>query len=196
MNTKDRLEQLTKKLAIKQNQSLDQVSNLRLDIDAIQSELRNLMNTIQIVGNSQFTEHVILDEDIMTHPKNRQSSLVATDPKLDFFSILTKAVDLIPPDIDYDTDTPPHVPSPPLEIASQNIPCEKSPPTSIIPAVGGPPTTIPTSTAGDSASKPSKATDRDRIASILKRYSLYDDDDEEEEDEEEDDADEDENGKN
>lgn len=203
MDKVERLKKLTGYIVERQNASITSLKSLRFETDLVRSNMLNLINALHMVGNRQFAEHKVLDGDCLSGlqlPRNKDVSGSGTMPatsdqsqEFDFISILLKAIELVPgddddvdddcDDVDDDRDDVDHdrddddddkgndcdvvssVSTDQLESSSDHEAKVDS--------------TKPNNLQDEISIEQGHRANRDRVASILKRYSLYDDDDDE-----------------
>lgn len=172
MDNTDCLKNLTEYIVKKQIDSIESIKNLSQAVDSVSSDISNLINSLLMVGNRQFAENRIQDDDSLIGEgqlvNDRQQMKHETpdphssqqSPELSLCSILNEALALLPQseaEVDVeDTDD------------YNEIESDKS--------------SIKDDEVADHRSDKLKSTmDRDRVANILKKYSLYDDDEDDQE---------------
>lgn len=107
---------LTLDIVKKQNDSLESIKLLSRKTDTIISDISNMINSIQMIGNGQFTENRVQDDSDSTNNNNNNirhpRDAVASDPQapvsselLNLRSLLLEAFEVIP---DNKVDTPPN----------------------------------------------------------------------------------------
>lgn len=90
----DDLKSLTQDIVKKQNDSLESINKLRHDTEMVNSDISNLVNSLLMVGNKQFAEHKILDDDQI--PAGETRSERPQEDELKLSSILMKAFEVLP----------------------------------------------------------------------------------------------------
>lgn len=254
MDNPDCLKPLIEDIVEKQNNSLISIEKLIHNTETVSSDISNLINRLQMVGNRQFAESRVHDEDLSNNGQKENFNLTPVTtilspastsgncldtterPNLKLSTILLKAIELVPSNQTkhvQDESTPPLTPVPePDETIHQNLeskqeirihqtsknsnqtfatteasasvktvclqaslisptpppPPPPPPPPRFVEIQTEPvirseveekPPPRPAQQVSQTKARPS--VNRDRVADILKRYSLYDDDDYEEE---------------
>lgn len=162
MDKTDCLKNLTENIVKKQIDSIESIKNLGQAIDSLSADISNLINSLLMVGNRQFAENRVQDEEQLV--SDQQMKHATPDPhssqqapELSLCSILNEALALLPQD-DHNEEA-----NEALSTSEAREPLDE-PPEKIVDE--------PAAVAEVPA---------DRVANILKKYSLYDEDEDEEE---------------
>lgn len=105
MDNTDCLEKLVEDVVRKQKDSLDSVEALCQRVERVSSDISNLINRLQMVGNRQFSENRVREDNMMGHDIKNGSSTPTGDQEspnsreqLTLRSILLRAIQLVPDD--------------------------------------------------------------------------------------------------
>lgn len=107
MDNIEGLNRLTKDIVKKQYETLESINILRRKTDSVCSDISNLINSLQMVGNRQFAENRIQEDDRSTtidEGLNQREYNSSINPKvpvsrdLNLSSILLRAIQLLPRD--------------------------------------------------------------------------------------------------
>lgn len=195
------LKALTEDIVDKQHHSLESLETLSRKTNAVSSDISNLINSLQMVGNKQFAENRVHEDELISEQLQQRKDISLIEGpqvpvsrrELKLSSILLKAIEHIStPD---SHDTPPN-----HTLESEDTQSEKTRSVD----------STESSQRGENeeenlheldekvvsqieeeqsdhpkenliAPKINRSLDRDRVVDILKRYSLYDDDEDESE---------------
>jgi hypothetical protein len=106
MNNIDCLKELTESIVKKQNDSLESLKRLSQATDIVSSDISNLINSLRMVGNRQFTENRVQDDEplaqdgrlLTSQQVNKKASSNSARDELSLHAILRKAIKLLPPE--------------------------------------------------------------------------------------------------
>lgn len=110
MDNIDCLKELTESIVKKQNDSLESLKKLSQATDIVSSDISNLINSLQMVGNRQFAENRVQEDEplaqvgsLTTSPQVNKNAapMSAHDPdgnELTLRTILLRAIRLLPPE--------------------------------------------------------------------------------------------------
>lgn len=194
MDNFDCLKTLTEDIVEKQHYSSESLKTLCRKTNAVSSDLSNLINSLQMVGNKQFAENRVQEDDSMHEQLQQRKDISLLDSsqvpvsrhELKLSSILLKAIELVPASDLYDTP-------PDCTLEPEDAQTEKTQSIDSIESfhlkqeepsrLEEPSRTEEPSRSEEVISSPkiNRPLDHDRVVDILKRYSLYDDDEDESE---------------
>lgn len=185
MDNIDCLKKLTEDIVKKQNDSLESVNSLCRLTDTVRSDISNLINSLQMVGNRQFAENRIQNEDLSNcgrisssssrqqqQSKNTLSNNQQVPEELKLSSILLRAIQSVPKSIDNSLLHANEIEDcneGAKEVVEDEEEEEKEEEEEVKKKAQSIHNRIPI--------------DRERITDILKRYSLFDDDEDNDDDE-------------
>lgn len=93
----DCLKTLTEDIVKKQIDSLKSIERLCCTSDSVNSDISNLINTLQMVGNRQFAENRVQEDDSLTGgPLQQLLAQENSQEDLSLYSILSQAIQLLP----------------------------------------------------------------------------------------------------
>lgn len=98
------LEALTEDIVDKQHYLSESLNKLCQKTDTVSSDISNLINSLQMVGNKQFAENRVHDDEMMSEHSQQPKDISMIDgpqfpvsrPELNLSSILLKAIELVP----------------------------------------------------------------------------------------------------
>lgn len=195
MDAVDRLKVLNQDVAKRQDESLESIKTLSQTVATINSDILNTINSLQMLGNRQFAENRVLEDDSLIGPtsKSPQQATDLTgvpanhssggyitndvDKELTLQSILLRALELLPVEESEDDDV--------KDSGDDTSPSERElghadARQDVGEAIKA---EEPVNNPEASVSNLKPALKCGRVADILKRYSLYDDDEDDEEEE-------------
>lgn len=106
MDNLDRLKRLTETVIRRQNKSIKNLLDLELEVEMLHIDVRNLINSLHLLGDRQFLEHKIIENGIpepriyCTDECRNSTTLEVQNIQedCDIYTLIRKAIELIPPE--------------------------------------------------------------------------------------------------
>ena len=114
MSLVDQLKSLSEEISWRHLKSIRSIEKLALDTDVVSAEIANLINDVQLIGNQQFVENRIHEDDCLTsidndnsdppsflqsrhNESNQAGDLQDENMDLKLATIILRAIELLPP---------------------------------------------------------------------------------------------------